>query len=519
MAPEAGRHTQAPELLFVHKFAHSASLSHSQREEKRSIATHVQSWRKKQKLKTAAAGQVKFQHHLRAKSQSVDGTSSPDADDGTRADPVQLLVPEAAVSRITLNATHPRALTVKASGHSIDPFDTSSTKFDEQTYILIQYYLKVVYPSRFHAETRSQSPQKHQFHLAENEVIRDCLENELHMVTLLTSTASRMQHMEGTPLKQGTDIYMQRALRALRNYVAESPVASTQLVFDMFHLFTAEAYRFNNAAANVHLKAAKMIIEQMGGQATLQRAHPHLIETLVIGDLFVAAEDLAAPVFECTFDPGFGTAKHLGLTTGKFRTQMGLRLLNPVQSAIVNSQTYQVVKEVIECVKVAVVTSALQEPPSEALRWLHLRNLSIRHHLLCMTSDDPRTTALHTALQMWILFAFTRMGPVRTTKVMAPKLRDMLLKTDWQSWVSHEDIYAWILSIGAMAARETLHENWFVDQILRLCIIEDLASLDELRKLAEQFFYLDNIQSIWLERLARQLSLARSSSMNSVSVV
>ena len=410
----------------------------------------------------------------------------------------------------------PRTLSVHVPGTGIDPFDTSSTKFDEQTYILLQYYIKVVYPSRFHAETRSRSAQKHQFHLAENEVIRDCLENELHMITLLTSTASRMQYMERTPVKEGTDIYMHRALKALRRYVAETPVASTQLVFDMFHLFTAEAYRFNNAGAKVHLRAAKVIIDQMGGQAALQKANPHLIETLVIGDLFVAAEDLSSPILECTFDPGFGTAKHLSLTTGTFRTQIGLRLLNPAQVAIISPQTYQIVKEIIECVKVAIVTSTLQEPPSQALRWLHLRNLAIRHHLSYMPAEDPRTRALHTALQMWILIAFTRMGPVRTAKVMAPKLIDMLLKIGRQSWFGHEDIYTWILSIGAIAARETLFEKWFTDQMVRLPLSEELASMEKLRQFSKQFFYLDSIQSKWLERLAKQVGLARNSRTHSV---
>lgn len=142
--------------------------------------------------------------------------------------------------------------------------------------------------------------------------------------------------MEGTPAKEGTDTYMHRALKALRSHVEESPVASTQLVFDMFHLFTAEAYRFNNAGAKVHLRAAKAIIGQMGGQATLQKANSHLVETLVIGDLLIAAEEISAPVFDCTFDPGFGTAIHLNLSTGSFRTQVSLRLLNPVQDAIVS---------------------------------------------------------------------------------------------------------------------------------------------------------------------------------------
>lgn len=518
MGPGADRRPPAAELLFVHKFAHSDSLSHSEREERRSIATHVQTWRKKQKAKTVTTGRVRFEHQLKAKLHSIDKPSPVETNGSTLSSAIPLLAPTSEAEFDVVSVLHPGALSINLPGQGIDPFLTSAIKLDEQTHMLLQYYIRVIYPSRFHAETRARSAEKHQFHLAENEVIRDCLENELHMITLLTSTASRMQYLEKTPVKEDTDVYMHRALKALRRYVAAGPMASTQLVFDMFHLFTAEAYRFNNAGAKVHLKASKAIIEQMGGQEALQRLNPHLIETLVIGDLFVAAEDLSAPIFECTFDPGFGTAKYLGLATGNFRTQMGVRLLNPAQHAIVSSQTYQVVREIIECVKVAVCTSAVQEPPSKALRWLHLRNLSIRHHLLCMNSEDPRSMALHTALQMWILIAFTRMGPVRTTKVMAPKLRNMLLKIVWKSWVGHEDIYAWILSIGAMAARETVLEKWFTEQIVCLPTGDEFCSIEQLRQFSEQFFYVDSIQSTWLGRLAEQIILARSPIMQSVSI-
>jgi hypothetical protein len=515
MAQEADIQTNMTDLLFVHKFVDSSSLTHSRRAEKHSIASHVQSWRRRQKVKAVTTRQGKSKQPLKAKPESIEATSSPGHEVS-----LPLILSEAALSDTksppaVLNRTrsvHPGTHSLNLPEKTLDPFDASAVRLDEQAHMLLQYYIKVIFPSRFHAETRIRPAVKHQFDLAEQEVVRECLRNELHMITLLASSASRMQYMEKVPVQNGTDVYMQRALRALRLYVDEGPVASIQLVFDIYHLFTAEAYRFNNAAAKVHLKAAKVVVDQLGGQGILQKINPHLVETLAIGDLFVAAEDLSAPVFGRTFDPGFGTARLLRLETGLFRTQMGLRLLHPSQTAIVDAQTYQIVKEIIECVKIAVSTSEMPDPRSKALRWLHRRNLGIRHHLLSMTPEDPRTAALHAALQMWILCAFTRMGPVRTTKVMAPKLEGMLSKMTWQDWKGHEDIYAWILSIGAIASRETPLEPWFVEKMVIVMPGHfDLSTFEQLRQFSDQFFYLHSIQRPWLERLAEKLDLMTSS--------
>jgi hypothetical protein len=129
-----------------------------------------------------------------------------------------------------------------------------------------------------------------------------------------------------------------------------------------------------------------------------------------------------------------------------------------------------------------------------------------------MAPEDPRTAILHTAIQMWILCAFTRMGPVRTTKVIAPKLKGMLSKMAWQHWKGHEDIYAWILSIGATASRETPLEPWFVEKMMIVMPGRgDLSTFEQLREFSEQFFYLHSIQLPWLERLAEQLDLMASS--------
>jgi hypothetical protein len=222
----------------------------------------------------------------------------------------------------------------------------------------------------------------------------------------MASMASRIENYEKVNVEGGADTFMFRALQALRKHMAKKSVADEELVLDMFHLCCAESYRLNTVGALVHLWACKKIVDTLGG---LHAIDAHLAESLSISDLFVTAEQLMAPVFERGFDPGFGTSAQLALPKSLADDgTTGVRLLQFFQECGA-WETYQLIQEIIECVNVARKTLDLKDAP-DAIRWLHLRTLAVRLQIAAASPTDPLLRVLYTALSMWMLQVFTRLG-------------------------------------------------------------------------------------------------------------
>jgi len=130
---------------------------------------------------------------------------------------------------------------------------------DNQTHLLLQYNIKVIFASTWHTETRTRPAAEHVFRSAEVRVVRGCLEKEVDMTTLMASMASRMENYEKINVEGGTDAFMFRASQVLRKHMAKKSVTDEELAMGMFHLCCAESYRLNTVGALVHLRACKKI--------------------------------------------------------------------------------------------------------------------------------------------------------------------------------------------------------------------------------------------------------------------
>ena len=149
-----------------------------------------------------------------------------------------------------------------------------------------------------------------------------------------------------------------------------------------------------------------------------------------------------------------------------------------------------------------------KDAPAEILHWLHLRNLAIRHRLMSLEFEDQRSRALRLALLIWDLLVYTVAGRKRTAKVVAAQLRDCLTAVPTGAWMHHEQVYLWVLSVGAMSTTEGSELNtWYVrETVSAMKVVEDAQNLDitsfeDFTSLEFKFLYHEYVQKKSLLKL------------------
>jgi hypothetical protein len=259
------------------------------------------------------------------------------------------------------------------TGEAIDPFNATTAKLDPLVLQLLHYYIHVLVPSKWHVD--SQSNQKlARIEAASKGVIKGCLADELHMYSLLASMASRMQNLEHWSTAPPTDLYIHKALVALRRYIDAKPSRiETQVFYDMFFLCTAEAYRYNLAASMTHLRAIAQLVEVAGGLNQLE--YHMLLETLVQGDIMLAVEQLSTPVFPLTWDPG--SFPHARWETVKTITPLRNLGQAVLEDATLPPTLRTIIHDVIQCVQVAHYVWTHPQSPKSDIEWIFLRYLAM----------------------------------------------------------------------------------------------------------------------------------------------
>jgi hypothetical protein len=391
-------------------------------------------------------------------------------------------------------------------GEAFDPFNATTTKLDPLVLQLLHYYIHVLVPSKWHVDYQS-NQKLARIEAASKNVIQGCLANELHMFSLLASMASRMQNLELWSTAPPTDFYIHKALVALRRYLDVKPFRiETQVFYDMFFLCTAEAYRYNLAASMTHLRAIAQLIEMAGG---LNRLENHmLLETLVQGDIMLAVEQLAPPVFPLTWDPGpFPHAQWEVIKMVTPLRKLGQAVLkDPILPLTLRTITH----DIVQCVQVAQYVWTHPDSPNSNLEWIYLRYLAILYRLLNFGSASWQTEAFRIALVMWVMIIMTSLGIRRAVKIIVPRLKQALLasevKTDEQSSKDGNGLLLWVLMVGSVSSVGSSDEEWFVSQLAEVANRLQLWTQSQLRKFLLDYFFLDSAQSASLSALAGKLA-------------
>jgi hypothetical protein len=370
----------------------------------------------------------------------------------------------------------------------------------------LHYYMNVLVPSKWHVD--SQSKQKlARIEAASKGVIKGCLADELHMYSLLASMASRIENLEHWSNALPTDLYIHKALVALRQYIYAKPNhIETQVFYDMFFLCTAEAYRYNLAASMTHLRAIAQLVKGAGGLSKLE--NHMLLETLVQGDIMLAVEQLSTPVFPLTWDPG-------SFPHGRWEMIKTLTPLRRLGQAVLEDATLPptlrtIIHDVIQCVQVAQYVWTHPQSPKSDLEWIFLRYLAILYRLLTLECASWQTEAFRIALIMWLMIVMTKLGIRRSTKFIVPHLKRALLaaeaEVERQPWNARSGLLLWVLVTGSFPAAGSSDEPWFLSRLAEVAGRSRLRTEGQLRDFLRCYFFLESAQSARLSTLTGKLA-------------
>ncbi|ETN41245.1 uncharacterized protein HMPREF1541_03180 [Cyphellophora europaea CBS 101466] len=409
------------------------------------------------------------------------------------------------------------------SSNPIDPFQRSSIPLDNKSHSLIQYYKEVYHPAVWHVETKASPQGGYAFQTSAADVIRSALTSDVDMYALLACMASRQQYVDR---REGysTDEYLGKALAATRRFIMQraeqGPKSHEEILMVIFHLYAAEGYRNNTAAAKIHMRGAKTIVAAIGGLSKLQ--DPQMRELLIIGDGLLSAMTLQPCELPCEFDPGSysdATPDELRIDAPYEPGNLCPALRLEPRHQIIPPPIQALIDEVAELNWVLIhAKEASPDASTHAMRWIQMRSMAIRHRLLLFEVQDPRLDAFRAVLVLWIVTTTTLLGLKRLALVIAPQIRRKLKAVTEQGLeFNHTDIKAWMLSLGAMSAvPESEDARWFIRKLADLLVssgavfqaqtaTDEDKVLNELRGLQEKFFYHDAVHSPYLATLAKKV--------------
>jgi hypothetical protein len=411
------------------------------------------------------------------------------------------------------------------ASNPVDPFANSSIPIDAKTYSLIQYYKHVYHPAVWHVETRATPKGGYEFQTSSADVIKSALQSDVDMYALLACMAARQVYVDRLPnATNSTDEYLGKALAATRRFIMQrassGPKSHEEILMVIFHLYAAEGYRNNTAAAKIHMKGAKTIVAAIGGLSKLR--DPQMRELLIIGDGLLSAMTLQPCELPCEFDPG----DYLDAAPPNLRINATYDLCFIAPALRLNlrkdiiPQEIQALLDEIAALQWVLVNakSAITNASKHAMRWIQMRSMAIRHRLLAYDTDDKRLDVVRASLVLWVVTTTTLLGLKRLSLVIAPQIGNKLrsVGTDNAAWeVWHRDLLAWMLSLGAMSAMPGSEDaRWFVGELVGVLQSTGLqidggsdpgVILQHLVALQADFFYHPSVHDEYLERLATEI--------------
>ncbi|KAI1619656.1 hypothetical protein EDD37DRAFT_202459 [Exophiala viscosa] len=533
-------------FMFINKNPESDSLSHSNKKERIQIHSHVQKDRRYHKSQNGIIITAQLPHLQPGRAGSSSATSSGHLASEKGVEPrhskrkgSKLLLSQVGCNVNSGNSgqTQPQDANIDpllwvmsqhndsnqsspdgipvfpaSAEENFDPFDVTCVRVDQSIHNLLQYFLRVHHPATWHLEAGKE--QNYAFRYDALSVIQGCLHDQYNMYSLLASMSSYMTFIDAIPPSGHGNFYIHKALQSSQRYVESRQPLTSRTIFNTFHLGCAEWYRYNVDAAVVHMKGAKAMVDSLGGLGSLQGP---LVELLLNGDAYIAAEMNRKPLWShADFEPGedhpmigYALQELQRVQSGKVRTAVGL--LTSTQQEIVPSSLRWIILDltvVLSALKISQSSARKADKlPKGGLHWIYLRNLAIKHRLLEIDLEDPRSEAIRIAVLLWIYMCFTYAGRRRSIKIIAPFLRQTLLRTSKNDWTGHEEVHLWTLCIGGLSATLGSDEHtWFLTEIKDSPIGtlgDSEVIFDVLVSLSHKFFYLESAQKSILKALAQ----------------
>jgi hypothetical protein len=327
----------------------------------------------------------------------------------------------------------------------------------------------------------------------ENRIIRACLENRMHMFSLLAASSGFMKFVVKLQLdRHDTPEYcMGKALQYLRHHLAsETPVLDESLIFDLGSLSTFERYVRNFEGARTHLRMVQHIVQSIGGIEIIDSPIRLICRWW---DLLAAAGAGHAPLCTLTWDPGpFSSQEMHSLVV----PDLARRGLAPGGSSLLaycpamHVDLASIMTDVVQWFQVDRCNKIGTDLGPDTRRWLKTRSYALMHRMLSCpdTTGDDTQVRLSESIKQALLAILADHENEQRSQASAGPTRDLTGSSwsnfkrqqealssfvqadrDWQS--RHEEVVLWMACLGAQWTARTLPENeedsgiseWFVE--------------------------------------------------------
>lgn len=510
------------QFLFVNKFAHSASLSHSNREERFFIHSHVHSKYHKDKWQ---AHQRPLLTELPSPSDRQDSLSTHRDSRTTndlerfRGSTTAKLVskqkhPKNAISH-TRQTTHSKfssSASNKILGSiAIDPFNCTSTDLDAKAQRLFHYTFTIFIETTFHAESLSWMTPCAIFRHREAimERLRRCVVDRLTMYSTLAYCASCMRWAVGEKERERPpEFYVLKAIEALKIRLKKEDTVDTWLILSIYALAVAEMWAQNYEAATAHLNMTRHLVAQIGG---LTKLDPYLMESIILCDKYVAIGKFGAPIFPLDWEPASLPAQKMLKIQAEVEPLLSelAQGFFDLDKHLLGPELLQIIDDIRVCAQVSqqVETQGVTDPSNQ--QWLFLRHQAIICRLLSLSPSSEVQECCRVALLVWLLKITAYFGAQRWSKNLLPRLRAAILQLETSEEQCPLVLMFWMTSLGAMTAEYTDERDWFLKRTTKAAWSLGLKlNKEPFRRVLRRFLFLkceDGLQFLQMVCAAREL--------------
>jgi hypothetical protein len=198
-----------------------------------------------------------------------------------------------------------------------DPFNSCAAKLDYGTMRSLHYHLTYSLTSSFRNEALATGglDEQHRYFPVVEDVVQECMFNEMHMSALLSAVNMRMllNTPEDKQLERRANLSMQLGISHLRKYFLSHPkhtAVDILVILDVFHLACGEWYRQCLPAAATHLRILKHFLHSLDLSRPFDR---YVFDLIHFHDVFIALEGGTEPIFPLTWEPADPPTSQLSL--------------------------------------------------------------------------------------------------------------------------------------------------------------------------------------------------------------
>ncbi|OCT50947.1 hypothetical protein CLCR_08391 [Cladophialophora carrionii] len=407
-----------PDFLWVNRTPDSERLSatRQERDELRTITSHARQWRaalrRQQRLYSA---QTQATHAQSIVGWGRQGTVSETSSAETSAAP------------------SPAAMT-QISGNSTDPFSYLEAPDDAWwSHNAFQFAVGSWLPSVFqHLEVLDEAMPGSDSCLATiDRIVRGCLENRMHMFSLLAASSGFMKYILRLQLDRHDtpEFCMGKALQHLRHHLAGSNLLPNEcLIFDLKALSTFERYVNNFEGARTHLRMVQHLVQSLGG---LEAMEPPMRLLCWLWDLLVAGGAEETPLLTLAWDPGSFPQERIEneilpdlAQSGIMPSGSGLLEYGP----LVHQELNPIIGDTVQWFQVQQYNYIHNFTASSTEQWATTRSYALVHRLLSITPSppsDPPQGMLSECIKQIILNVIADMEAGRRSRAGTSSLRDL----------------------------------------------------------------------------------------------